>query len=90
MVISVKDMKRKSVSIVFYKDDKNGVDETLAFIQENGYDYSLLKRKSIIEINIQDKFLHAFFCKDFLVTTSLNQIQNIFQLLFLTYQNKRF
>ena len=60
-----KDMKRKSVSIVFHKDDKNGVDETLAFIQENGYDYSLLKRKSIIEINIQDKFLHAFFAKTF-------------------------
>ncbi len=60
-----KDMKRKSVSIVFYKDDKKGIDESLAFIEENGYDYSLLKTKSIIDINIHDKFLHSFFAKTF-------------------------
>ncbi|SFV64289.1 DNA polymerase III alpha subunit [hydrothermal vent metagenome] len=60
-----KDMKRKSVSVVFHKDDKHGVDETLAFIEENGYDYSLLKTKNIIDINIHDKFLHAFFAKTF-------------------------
>jgi len=60
-----KDMKRKSVSIVFHKNDKRGIDETLAFIEENGYDYSLLKTKNIIDINIHDKFLHAFFAKTF-------------------------
>ena len=60
-----KDIKRKSVSVVFHKDDKKGVEETLAFIEENGYDYSLLKTKSIIDIHIHDKFLHAFFAKTF-------------------------
>ncbi|NEW61404.1 DNA polymerase III subunit alpha [Sulfurovum sp. bin170] len=60
-----KDMERKCVSVVFHKNDKKGIDETLAFIEENGYDYSLLKTKSIIDINIHDKFLHAFFAKTF-------------------------
>jgi DNA polymerase III alpha subunit/intein/homing endonuclease len=60
-----KNMERKSVSVVFHKDDKHGISETLAFIAENGYDYSLLKTKNIIDINIHDKFLHAFFAKTF-------------------------
>ncbi|CAA6807823.1 MAG: DNA polymerase III alpha subunit (EC, partial [uncultured Sulfurovum sp.] len=60
-----KNLERKSVSVVFHKDDTHGISETLAFIEENNYDYSLLKTKSIIEINILDKFLHAFFAKTF-------------------------
>ena len=58
-------MKYKEISVVFHKDDNKGVDETLAFIAENGYNYSLLKRNSIVYVNIQDKFLHAFFAKTF-------------------------
>ncbi|MDM8557698.1 DNA polymerase III subunit alpha [Candidatus Parabeggiatoa sp. HSG14] len=60
-----KHKKYKEVSVVFHKDDKKGIDETLAFIEENGYNYSFDKRRSIVSVNIQDKFLHAFFAKTF-------------------------
>ena len=60
-----KDFKRAEVSIVFHKDDKEGVDETIGFIKENGYDFSLLKCKNVININIQDKFLHSFIANRF-------------------------
>jgi DNA polymerase-3 subunit alpha len=55
-----KDLSRKEVSIVFYKEDRIGVDETVRFAEINDYDYSILKSGSTISVNIQDRFLHSF------------------------------
>jgi DNA polymerase III alpha subunit/intein/homing endonuclease len=64
-IIAADEKKYREVSIIFRKNDNKGVNETLAFIEENGYNYSISKQNSIVHIDIQDNFLHAFFVKTF-------------------------
>jgi len=60
-----KNLNRKAINLVFHMDDSIGIEETLGFIKENNYSYSISEKESVISIDINDNFFHSFIENNF-------------------------